>query len=552
MEKIWLKSYDSGVPENIDPDQFKNINEMFYKNFMEYAKQPCLVSFDQVLSYEEVDNLSDILAGYLQNELGLKKGMRLAIMMPNTLQYPIIICAALRLGLIVVNLPFISSPEDIHQMISLTEPEVVVVLENYAPNLALALEGTKVKHIIVTEFGDLFSFFKRTLFHYVMRYVKKIKACQIPGAIPFRKIMQPAYAKQFQPVEVQPHDTAFLQFTNARDQAQPKCVELSHRNYIANTLQMHAVLSLYWATDPEKTSLSLLPLFRSSSLLQLFLAINTGFQTILIADPRDVATIVSECKKRPFSVAIAIQILFDLYLKEDKFCEMDFSKFKLCIGGGVVSSQTTVMWKTLTETMILKAHIIAEATAVTCINPYNSTEYRNSAGLPFPSSEIKVCDRNGIEMPVNHRGELWIRGPHVMKGYWRNPEKTSQVLTQDGWLKTGDIVVVDEDGYVTLIERLADLIEHAGDVTSALDIERLINTVPGVVESAVVCIKQPTGDTKIKAYVVKNSPDLKEETIMELCRRFLTVFCPHEIEFIEILPRASIGYVMKRSLRERG
>lgn len=552
MEKIWLKSYDRGVPENIDPDQFKNINEMLSVNFKKYANDPCLVSLRQPLSYEEVDSLSNQFAAYLQNELGFKKGMRLALLMPNILQTVIAMLGVLRLGGIVVNLPFTLPPDDIHKLIKLTEPTCVVVFENFSPNLEIALKGTSVNEIIFTEFGDLFKPFKRKLVHYYMRFKKKIKPCQIPNAIPFRKILQTKFSHSLQNVDVLSSDTAFLLFTNARDQALPKCVELTHRNLVANTLQAIAALTLYWNGNPVKTTLCLFPLFRGATILHLFAPMSKGFQTILIPDPTDIDAIVSECKSRPFSNTIGIQLLFERYLKSDRFCEMNFSKLRLTLGGGVISSQTAVMWKVLTETMVIKTHIMTEATSLSIATPLSMTEYSNSLGVPLSSTEMKVCDRKGNEVGLNKRGELWLRGPQVMKGYWRDPEQTSQVLTQDGWLKTGDIVVVDEQGYVTMVERMADMLEHQGEFGSALDIESLIATVPDVVESAVVSVKQASGDAKIKAYVVRKDPGLNEETIMELCRRFLIEFCPHEIIFIGSLPRASVGYIMKRALRERG
>jgi long-chain acyl-CoA synthetase len=257
MEKVWLKSYDLGVPEDIDPDQFKNINEMLDINFKKFAKDPMLVSLGETLSYEEVDSISNQFAAYLQNELGLKKGMRLAVLMPSILQNVIVMLGALRLGLIVVNLPFTLPPDDIHKLIKLTEPECLVVFENFSPKLENSLNGISVKHVIFSEFGDLFKPLKRKLIHYYMRFKKKVKPCQIPNAIPFRKILQTKYASSFQSADVQSSDTAFLLFTNARDQALPKCVELTHRNIVANTMQAIAVLKLFWDGNFVKTSLCL-------------------------------------------------------------------------------------------------------------------------------------------------------------------------------------------------------------------------------------------------------------------------------------------------------
>lgn len=552
MDKIWLKSYDPGVPETINPDEFHDLNEMFRKCFLEYAKQPCLVSTDTILSYEQVDSLSCILAGYLQNELGLTKGMRLAILMPSIIQNPIVMLAALRLGLIIVNIPYMLSSDDIHKVINLTEPECIVVYEPFVSNLEPALVGTTVKHVILTELDDLLASIKRTLIQYVLGSKKKSNAAKIPGAISFGKIIQTKHTNELKPVVVEPNDTAFLQFTGARDQAFPKCVELSHRNIIANTLQILAAFKSYFDSNPEKTILQLIPLFRSGTLVHLFSAFRKGYECILSENPKDVATVVAESKQRPFSNLAGLEVYFELYLRDTAFCDLDFSKLRLTLGGGIISEQTATRWKVLTDTMIVKVYAVTETVAVTCSNPLNALDYRNSVGLPVPSCEIKVCDPSGNELPLNKRGELWIRGPHVMKGYWRDPDKTRQVLTQDGWLKTGDIVVVDEQGYVIMIDRLADIIEHAGQFTYSIDIENIIGTVPGVDESAVVCIKQPKGDTTIKAYVIRKDPTLTEDTIMQLCRELLPVFCPHEIIFVDSLPRASVGYVMKRSLRERG
>lgn len=553
MEKIWLRSSKlSGVPEFINPDEFQNINAMLAKSFINYAKDPCLVSFNTALSYKEVDYLSKIFAGYLQNELGLKKGERLAILMPNILQCPVIILAALRLGLIVVNIPFILPSTDINKLIKLTDPEVIVVFENIAPTLEPALKGISVKHIIVTELGDFFGFFKQTLSHFVMRHIKKVKACQIPGVIPLKKIMKRKYANLFQPVEIGPDDTALLQFTGARDQSLPKCVELTHRNLVANVMQTIATVSRYWDSHPERTALELLPTFRTGAVLRLFMGMYTGFQCVLIANPRDVDVVAAEWKRRPCSNTVGIQALFKLYLKDDKFLELDFSKLRLCYCGGVVSERVATQWKAVTGTMMLKIYSLTEATSVICASLMNTLDYRSGAGVPLPSTEIKVCDLDGNELPVNSRGELWVRGPQVMKGYWRDPIATNQVLTQDGWLKTGDIVVVDHQGDVTMIDRMADVLERSGKFTYSVDVENIIASIDGVLESVVICIRKPDGSTKIKAYVIKEDPELKSDTIMQICHQCLTEFCPDEIHFVESLPRSSIGYVKKQSLRERG
>lgn len=552
MDKIWLKQYDPGVPEYINQDEFRNLNEMLGRCFIEYTTHPCLVSSNTVVSFKEVNSLSEILAGYLQNELGLKKGMRLAILMPSIIQNPIVMLAALRLGLIIVNIPYMLSSDDIHKVITLTEPEVIVVYESFVKNLEPALIDTTVKHIILTESNDFLGKIKRTFFSYIMRSTNKETLRKIPGVILFGEIIHTKHTNQFKPVDVEPNDTAFLQFTGARDQAFPRCVELSHRNIIANTLQIQAAFKLYFDSNPEKTILQLIPLFRSGTLVHLFLAFLKGYQCILVEDPKNVTTVVTECKQHPFSNTAGLEVYFKLYLEDEMFCDIDFSKLKLSLGGGVISEQTATQWKVLTDTMIVKVYAVTETVSVSCANPLNTLDYRNSVGLPVPSCEIKVCDHNGRELPVNKRGELWIRGPHVMKGYWRDPDETKRVLTEDGWLKTGDIVVVDEQGYVTMIDRLADIIEHKGQFTYSIDIENIIGTVEGVSESAVVCIKQPNGDTKIKAYVIKKSESLTQESIMQLCRELLPVFCPHEIIFVDSLPRATVGYVMKRSLRERG
>lgn len=553
MEKIWLRSSKlSGVPEFINPDEFQNINALLAKKFIDYANDPCLVSYNSVLSYKEVDFLSKIFAGYLQNELGLKKGARIAILIPNILQCPVIILAALRLGLIVVNVPFILTPNEINKLIKLTEPEVIVVFENIVPNLELGLKGISTKHIIVTELGDLFGFFKQTISRFIMRHIKKVKACKIPGVISFKKIMKRKYANLLQPVEISPDDTAFLQFTGARDQSLPKCVELTHRNLVANLLQSIATLSRYWESNPERTALELLPTFRTGAVLRLFLGIFKGFQCVLIANPRDVDMIVAEWKRRPCSNTVGIQALFKLYLKDEKFLELDFSKLKFCYCGGVVSERVATQWKAVTGTMLLKIYSLTEATSVVCASLMNTLDYRSGVGVPLPSTEIKVCDLDGNEVSVNQRGELWIRGPQVMKGYWRDPIATSKVLTHDGWLKTGDIVVVDHQGDVTMIDRMADVLERSGKFTYSVDVENIIASIEGVVESVVICIKKPDGSTKIKAYVIKDNPDLKSETIMQICHQCLTEFCPDEIHFVESLPRSSIGYVNKLSLRERG
>lgn len=549
MDKVWLESYDPDVPSTIDFTQYKNINDLLDEYYTAFSNFPLTSSFNSELTYKQVQNYSANLAGFFQNKLKLKKGDRLALLLPNSHQCVISFFAALRIGLIIVHIPTTYTSEEIRDVLLKTGCETIIVLNRFYEKLSPALKKTNIKTIIDTRISDLFPFFKRVVFNLVIKYIKKIQYNPIPNAITFSSIMKDNHDKTLSLVDISPNDSAFISLTSARDQLEAKYIELSHKNIISSALQCQSWTHTILSNDKTKVACFPVPLYRVGVLVGHLVMMKYGFMFPQVPDPTVIDFITSI--KKPISFFGGIQFFYDLYLKSSHFQNMDFSKVVLSMGFGGISMLTSANWKILTKTMILPCYNITEGTFVVSAMPVMTDDYNNTCGIPLPSTEAKICDLNGVEQPFNHRGEIWLRGPQIMKGYWNDPEATKNAITPDGWLKTGDIGIMNAKGYISIIERVRDLIQSGSNTFSSKDIENIINTIEGVKESAVVSVKLSEGKTVIKAYVVKESPVLTIEEISSICQDHLPNYqVPNEFEFLESLPRAPIGYVVKRALRD--
>lgn len=552
MDKIWYKSYDPGVPQTIELEHYGSILQILEEAFDKYSKHPCFINYGVKLTFKEVDHLSAAFAGYLQTECGLQKGDRIAMIMPNILQYPIALFGALRAGLIVANFNPLSTYHELNAMLIETDAKCVVVFENMANVLQLALKNTQVKHIIVASISDLFSGTRNFAYKFFVKKKKAVTPWHIPNAILFKEAIKSSYRGRYTKPTIASEDIALLQYTDARESDLPKCVMLTHQNVIANILQCSAWLDAFFKKEVEASVMNVLPMYHVVSLIgNVFIFMRRGFVNILITNALDIPYFIKECTEHPFSVLLGVNGLFNLLLQNKEFNELDFAELKLVIGAGAMQGTVISKWKALTGAMILEGYSSTETLLASILNPLSIRTYNSTVGLPLPSTEIKICDEDGEEVPLETVGELWIKGPQVMKGYWKNPERTKEVLTEDGWLRSGDLASINDRGFVRIVDRISDTIIIDTNKIYPNQIDDIIAAVKGVSEVVVVGIKFPDSIQRVKAFVVKKDPNLTTETILSHCRQFLPDYqVPYEVEFRTALPRTYVGNMLRRVLRE--
>lgn len=551
MNKVWLQQYQHGVPAEINPDIYSSLVELFNNNCVKFADKPALSNFGSVLTYQEFARLSNCFAAYLQQKLHLKKGDRIALMMPNSLQYPIVLFGVLLAGLVIVNVnPLYTAPEFIHQ-INDAGAETIIVLANFAHLVAETLPQTKLKNIIVTELGDLFAWPKSLLMNFIVKHVKKmVPAYHFANAIPFKNIMQEGALLNFVPVAVTGDDIAFLQYTGGTTGVAKGAI-LTHRNMVANVEQVAAWVQPILQAGQEKI-ITALPLYHIFSLTANCLVfLHFGALNILITNPRDIPRFVAELKKTKFTAITGVNTLFNALLNNADFAKVDFSQMKISLGGGAaVQKSVAERWKAVTGRALLEGYGLTETSPVVCVCPMNMTEYNGSIGLPIPSTDITIRDADGKDMPLGEAGELCVKGPQVMRGYWQHPEETKKVFTEDGWLLTGDIAKVDEQGFVYIVDRKKDMILVSGFNVYPNEIEEVIAGFPGVLEVAVIGVPSNNSGEKIKAFVVRKDPGLTADALLQYCRQNLTAYkIPKLIEFRDSLPKSPVGKVLRRLLK---
>jgi len=553
VEKIWLKNYPQGVPAEINPDAYQSLVEIFEKSCEQFKDLPAFYNLGVTLSFQQVEAYSRAFAAYLQHGLNLKKGDRIAIMLPNILQYPVVMFGALRAGLIVVNVnPLYKPPELIHQLKD-SGTEVIVVLANFADTVQEALADSPLKHVIITQVGDFFPPAKAFLIHFFLKYIKKkIPAVTIPRAIRFKDAFAKGQSLTFKPVAVTNQDIAFLQYTGGTTGV-AKGAMLTHRNLVANVLQGEAWFSQVLQKGKE-TIITALPLYHIFSLTAncLFILKIGGFN-ILITNPRDLPHFISEIAKFKFTVITGVNTLFNMLLKTPKFAELDFSALKISLGGGMaVQRAVAEKWATVTGKPLLEAYGLTETSPCVAINPPTLKEYNGKIGLPVSSTDVCILGSDGKEVPIGETGELAVKGPQVMYGYWRNPTETQKAFTKDGWLLTGDVASIDDDGYITLLERKKDMILVSGFNVYPNEIEDVLIRLQGVREVAAVGVPDESSGEVVKVFIVKDNPDLTVNDILRYCNKNLTGYkVPKQVEFAEELPKSNIGKILRRALRDQ-
>jgi long-chain acyl-CoA synthetase len=551
VEKIWLKQYLKDVPAEIDPNAYQSIVEIFDESCHSYKNLPALSNMGVTLTYHQTCQLSHRLSAYLQQDLKLKKGDRVAVMMPNVLQYPIVVWAILRAGLTVVNVnPLYTAPELAHQM-SDAEAETIIVLANFAHTVAKALPETPLKNIIITELGDLFPWPKSAIVNFVVKHIKRmIPPFNLPKYIKFNDAMAAGKKSKFEDVALTHDDIAFLQYTGGTTGV-AKGAMLTHKNIIANIEQAEAWLNPLFRPGRE-VMITALPLYHIFSLMANCLFImKVGGESVLITNPRDINGMIKTMSKIKFSIITGVNTLFFALLKNPNFAKLDFSHLILSLGGGMaVQSTVAEQWQKLTGIPLLEAYGLTETSPCVSINPPDLKKYNGTIGLPVSSTEVCILNEEGKEVPLGEAGELAVKGPQVMRGYWRHPEETKKVFTKDGWLLTGDIASMNEKGYIKLLERKKDMILVSGFNVYPNEIEDVLASMPGIREAAVIAVPDESSGEVPKAFIVREDADLTAEAIIKFCRTKLTGYkIPKHIKFCEELPKSNVGKVLRRALR---
>lgn len=552
MDPIWLDSYPPGVPSEIDPDKYRSIGEMFSESATRYADSPAFACMGKTLTYAEVDRLSRAFSAYLQGDLGLERGARVAIMMPNVLQYPIAMLGALRAGYTVVNCNPLYTPRELGGQLADSGAKAIVLVENFAHTLEQVLDQSDVEHVIVTRLGDMLDFPKASIVNLVVKRVKKmVPEWNIPGALWFKEVLSAGAKRAYHPVDVAPDELAFLQYTGGTTGI-PKGAMLTHRNMIANLEQAHAWIKPH-VREGQETIITALPLYHIFALLANCMTfMKIGAKNILITNPRDIPGFVKELAKEPFTALTGVNTLFNALLHNEDFRKLDFSALRLTLGGGMaVQKSVAHEWKEVTGTPLVEAYGLTETSPAATINPLDIDEYTGSIGLPISSTEVSIRTPEGEEVRVGEPGELCIRGPQVMKGYWQRPDETALVFTEDGFLRTGDMAKIDEKGFIYIIDRTKDMINVSGFNVYPNEIESVIASHPGILEAGVVGIPDEQSGEKVKAVVVKKDPNLTEDDVIAFCREQMTAYkVPRQIEFRDELPKSVVGKILRRELRE--
>ncbi|HMJ41724.1 MAG TPA: long-chain-fatty-acid--CoA ligase [Pseudolabrys sp.] len=554
MERPWLRNYPPGVPAEIDPSQYASVVDLFNESLVKYRDRKAYICMGKALTYGEVDGQSRAFAAWLQSK-GLKRGARVAIMLPNILQNPIAMIGALRAGMTVVNVNPLYTPRELEYQLKDSGAEAIVVLENFAHNLAQVVARTAIKHVIVTSLGELLGL-KGLIVNLVVRHVKKmVPPYAIPGAVSFNKVVSEGRGLTLTTPTIASSDIAFLQYTGGTTGVS-KGATLSHRNVVANTLQADAWLKPALMREPHVEQLFLvvaLPLYHIFALTACaMIGVRNGGVSLMIPNPRDIPNLISELSKYPVNYFPAVNTLFNALLNHADFGKLNWSHLRSSIGGGMAVQQAVAeRWFKATGTPIIEAYGLSETSPGLTANRFDITEWTGTIGLPFPSTDISIRDESDKEVPYGERGEICARGPQVMVGYWNKPEETAQVMTADGFFRTGDIGVMDEQGRVKIVDRKKDMISVSGFKVFPNEVEDVAMSSGSLLECAVVGVPDKDGGEAVKLFAVKRTPDVTQESIRAFLKTRLTGYkMPKHIEFRDDLPKTNVGKILRRALRD--
>ena len=551
MEKIWLKSYPDNMPAEIDPTQYRSVTHLLEESFRKYADRNAYVCMDKFLTYGELDKLSLRMGAWLQSK-GLQPGARVAIMMPNVLQYPVAMAAVLRAGYMVVNVNPLYTPRELQHQLVDSGSEAIIVLENFATTLEQVISHTKVKHVIVATMGDMLGTLKGAIVNLVVRKVKKlVPAFSLPGSVSYKKMLSEAANMTLQPSKQGHDDIAFLQYTGGTTGVS-KGAMLLHRNIIANVLQNEAWLQ-FKEHKEQIVFVAALPLYHIYSLtISALMGMRMGGLTLLVPNPRDIPGFVKELSKYRVAVFPAVNTLYNALLNNPEFSKLDFSSYSVCNGGGMaVQKAVADKWLKITGTPIIEGYGLSETSPVATANRVDIKEFTGTIGLPIPSTEVQILDDDGNPVPLGQTGEIAIRGPQVMAGYWNRADETAKSMTADGFFKTGDIGIMDERGYTRIVDRKKDMIIVSGFNVYPNEVEGVVAGHPGVLEVACIGVPDQNSGEAVKLFVVRKDPNLTAEQLLDYCKHELTAYKkPKFIEFRDELPKTNVGKILRRQLRD--
>jgi len=552
--KPWLDAYPTGVPAEIDADKYPSLAALLESAFERYGDRPAFTNRGTTLTFADVERLSRAFAAYLQAVPGLKRGDRVAVMMPNLLQTAITVFGVLRAGMVVVNVNPLYTVRELEHQLADSGARVIVVLENYAHTVMKALPHSAIERVVVTRVGDLFPFAERIATNFVVKHVKKlVPRWSIPDAIEFRDALAEGEWHDFERPELEGKDLAFLQYTGGTTGV-AKGAMLTHRNLVANTLQAAAWAKPFYS-NTNGVVITPLPLYHIYSLTaNLFCFVELGGHDVLITDPRDIKGFIAELRKRPFAYMTGVNTLFNALLNAPGFQTIDWSSLQACLGGGMaVQRSVAERWLATTGVPIAQGYGLTEASPIVSANPLDAKVFDGSVGVPLPSTEVAIMGDDGEWVDTNEVGEICVKGPQVMAGYWNRPEETAAVLTEDGWLRTGDLGRLDERGFLFIEDRKKDVIVVSGFKVYPNEVEDVAVSHPGVLEAAAVGVPHPQSGEAVKLYVVKRDPALTEADVIAHCRQGLTGYkVPHQVEFIDALPKSNVGKVLRRELKKAG
>jgi long-chain acyl-CoA synthetase len=555
MDKFWLKAYQPGVPAEIDYTQYRSLTHLLEESFRKYADRKAFVCMDKSITYGELDQMSQQMGAWLQSR-GMKQGARVAIMMPNVLQYPVAMAAILRAGYTIVNVNPLYTARELQHQLNDSGAEAIIVLENFATTLEQVLDKTRVRHVVIANMGDLLGGLKGMIVNFVVRKVKKmVPRYSLPAATGFNKVLAEGTRMSLKPVKLGHDDIAFLQYTGGTTGVSKGAV-LLHRNVIANVLQNEAWLQPTLDTLPKGQQLQFvcaLPLYHIYSLtVCALMAMRLGGMNVLIPNPRDMPGFVKELGKYKINVFPAVNTLYNGLLNNADFAKLDFSSYKVCNGGGMsVQKAVADKWLKLTGTPIIEGYGLSETSPVATANRCDISEFTGTIGLPYPSTEIKILDDDANPVPLGVAGEIAIRGPQVMAGYWQRDDETAKVMTADGFFKTGDVGIMDERGYTRIVDRKKDMILVSGFNVYPNEIEGVIAGHPGVLECACIGVPDKNSGEAVKLFVVRKDPNLTAEQLQDYCKEQLTAYKkPKYIEFRDALPKTNVGKILRRELRD--
>ena len=558
MERIWLKSYPPGVPADVDVTQYRSLPELLEDSFRRYAERDAFVFMEHALGYAELDRLSAAFGAWLQGT-GLPRGSRVAIMLPNVLQYPVALAGALRAGYVVVNVNPLYTPRELEHQLKDSGAEAIVLLENFAATLQQVIGRTAVRHVVVTALGDLLGFPKAAVVNFAVRRVKHmVPPWSLPGHLRLHDVLEEGLQRTLEPVATGPDDVACLQYTGGTTGVAKGAVIL-HRNLIANLLQCEAWFepalhdTSRGPVPAQFVYVCALPLYHSFALLaNALFGMRLGAVNVLIANPRDIHQLVKDVRRHPFHVLPAVNTLLNALAEDPEFRKLDFSNLRITIGAGMaVHRAVAEKWLALTGCPVVEAYGLTETSPAATCNPLVGGEWHGTIGLPLPNTEVAIVDDDGRPLPLGQAGEIAIRGPQVMAGYWQRPDETAKVMTPDGFFKSGDIGTMDEDGQIRIVDRKKDMIIVSGFNVYPNEIESVVTLHPGVLECAAVGVPDERTGEAVKLFVVRKDPALTEAVLMEYCRQQFTAYKkPKFIEFREQLPKTNVGKMLRRALRD--